>query len=173
MTSKTDSAASPSPAASAALSVATNQEAPAWLYDVSPAQLAQAIQQAGCAVTSTERDGVTHLHSAAHGIGFQVLWGNPAAGGTCVDFTFSCPLRVQGGLAPDSLLAEWHRSKRFARVSQHGGFVVLEMDVIVAGGVAPDHLRLACVLWTQMMGEFFVFLRNHRPAEPVAEGAVA
>jgi len=24
-----------------------------------------------------------------------------------------------------------------------------------------------------MMGEFFVFLRNHRPAEPVAEGAVA
>ena len=61
MTSKTDSAASPSPAASAAPSVATNQEAPAWLYDVSPAQLAQAIQQAGCAVTATEPVSYTHL----------------------------------------------------------------------------------------------------------------
>ncbi len=44
-------------------------------------QTAEAIKAAGCAVTSIEHDGVVRLHSASHGIGFQVLWGNETAPG--------------------------------------------------------------------------------------------
>ncbi|GAA4322207.1 YbjN domain-containing protein [Pigmentiphaga soli] len=133
------------------------------LTAVSPEQVAEAIRNAGCAVSAVEQDGVVRLHSASHGVGFQVLWGNGPAAGRFADFTLSCPLRVQGGQLPDGLLAEWHRSKRFARVAQHGDFVVLEMDVVVAGGVAPAYLTVAAQLWTQMMGQFFLFLRNFKP----------
>ncbi|PHV26568.1 hypothetical protein CSQ93_17890 [Janthinobacterium sp. BJB426] len=136
-------------------------------------QTAEAIKAAGCAVTSIEHDGVVRLHSASHGIGFQVLWGNEAAPGQYADLTLSCPLRVQGGDLPSGLLAEWHRSKRFARVAQHGDFVVLEMDVLVAGGVSREYLNINLQLWTQMMGQFFLFLRNFTPADtsttPVVE----
>ena len=44
-------------------------------------QTAEAIKAAGCVVTSIEHDGVVRLHSASHGIGFQVLWGNETAPG--------------------------------------------------------------------------------------------
>ena len=140
------------------------------LHTVSADQVADAIKAIGCAVTSAEQDGVTRLHSASHGIGFQVLWGNVAAPGKYADLTLSCPLRVQGGSLPAGLLEEWHRSKRFARVAVHGDFVVLEMDVLVAGGVTTDFLTLNLQLWTQMMGQFFLHLRNFSAATPQAPG---
>lgn len=141
---------------------ATTPAAVEILNFVTPEQVADAIKAAGCAVTSTEQDGVTWLHSASHGIGFQVLWGNVAALGQYADFNLSCPLRVQGGTLPENLLAEWHRTKRFARVAQHGDFVSLEMDVIVAGGISPASLAVSLQLWTQMMGQFFLYLRNYK-----------
>lgn len=150
------------------------------LYAVTPAQVADAIKAAGCAVTTTGQDDNVQLHSASHGIGYQVLWGNRLASGQYIDFTLSCPLRVQGGTLPAGLLSEWHRTRRFARVAEHGDFVVLEMDVVISGGVGPEYLAVALQLWTQMMGQYFLHLRNFKPAsedaaqEPaVAESAAA
>ena len=54
-------------------------------------QTAEAIKAAGCAVTSIEHDGVVRLHSASHGIGFQVRWGNETAPGQYADLTLCCP----------------------------------------------------------------------------------
>ncbi|WP_317204049.1 YbjN domain-containing protein [Janthinobacterium sp.] len=141
------------------------------LNSVSPQQIAEAIKTAGCAVTLSEQGDVVLLHSASHGIGFQVLWGNAGAPGEYADFTLSCPLRVQGGALPDAILHEWHRSKRFARVAQHGDFVVLEMDVVAAGGVSAPHLAVMLQIWIQMMGQFFLHLRNY-PGEAAPPAAV-
>lgn len=141
------------------------------LFSVSADQVSEAIKASGCAVTAIEQDGVVRLHSASHGVGFQVLWGNALAEGQYVDFTLSCPLRVQGGTLPDGVMADWHRAKRFARVAQHGDFVVLEMDVLVAGGISARHLAVVAQLWTQMMGEFFLHLRNVRLPEGAASTA--
>lgn len=137
---------------------------PELLDAVTPEQVSDAIKAAGAAVSAIEQDGVVRLHSASHGIGFQVLWGNPVTTTQFTDFTLSCPLHVQGGTLPEAVLASWHRTKRFARVAQHGDFVVLEMDVVVAGGVTPAYLAFAVRLWMQMMGEFFLHLRNYGPA---------
>ncbi|MNR77998.1 hypothetical protein D3C72_86840 [compost metagenome] len=161
--SKTTNAAAAAPEAAPAIEL---------LNTVTAEQVSEAIKAAGCAVTTTEQEGVTWLHSASHGIGFQVLWGNALTPGQYADFTLSCPLRVQGGVLPEGVLTEWHRTKRFARVALHGDFVVLEMDVMVAGGVTPSHLAVSLQLWTQMMGQFFLHLRNFKP-ESVAAGESA
>lgn len=128
--------------------------------------LVDAIQAAGCAVTPTSRDGGIQLSSACHGVGFTVLWGNAAAPGSFIDITLSCPLRMQGGLLPDEVFAEWHRSKRFARLSRHDDYVVLEMDVIAAGGITRAHLQVMLKLWTQMVGQFLAYLRNASISSP-------
>lgn len=146
-----------------AAAVAAPAPAVELLNTVNAEQVSDAIKAAGCAVTTTEQEGTTWLHSASHGIGFQVLWGNAITPGQYADFTLSCPLRVQGGVLPEGVLTEWHRTKRFARVALHGDFVVLEMDVMVAGGVSPSHLAVSLQLWTQMMGQFFLHLRNFKP----------
>lgn len=146
--------------------------AAALLFSMTPDQVSTAIQASGCAVTAVEQDGVVRLHSASQGIGFQVLWGSALAEGEYVDLTLSCPLRVQGGALPEAVLSDWHRSKRFARVARHGDFVVLEMDVIAAGGISPGHLAMMLQLWNQMMGQFFLHLRNFKPAEAPEAAAV-
>lgn len=162
--SKSSTAAAATPAAPAS----------ELLNTVNAEQVSDAIKAAGCAVTTTEQEGTTWLHSASHGIGFQVLWGNAITPGQYADFTLSCPLRVQGGVLPEGVLTEWHRTKRFARVALHGDFVVLEMDVMVAGGVSPAHLAVSLQLWTQMMGQFFLHLRNFKPESvPATDAAVA
>jgi hypothetical protein len=158
----------------------TPAAAPELLTTMTPEQVSDAIKAIGCAVTPFEQDGVVRLHSASHGVGFQVLWGNTTSAGHYADFTLSCPLRIQGGALPEGLLGEWHRTKRFARVAQHGDFVVLEMDVVTAGGVSPAHIQVCLQLWTQMMGQFFLFLRSYTAAAaksaeaaPAAPAAIA
>jgi len=139
------------------------------LYTVTPEQVSEAIKTAGCSVTALEHNGVAHLHSASQGVGFQVLWGNAApVAGQFLDFTMSCPLRVQGGVLPPGLIADWHRNKRFARIVEHGEMISLEMDVIVVGGVGKTNLSMTVQLWTQMMGQFFLHLRNFAAQEPAA-----
>lgn len=164
-----------SKSSNAAAAAVTETAAPAieLLNTVNAEQVSDAIKAAGCAVTTTEQDGTTWLHSASHGIGFQVLWGNAIKPGQYADLTLSCPLRVQGGVLPEGVLTEWHRTKRFARVALHGDFVVLEMDVMVAGGVSPAHLAVSLQLWTQMMGQFFLHLRNFKPESVPATDAAA
>ncbi|PLP98490.1 YbjN domain-containing protein [Cupriavidus pauculus] len=139
---------------------------PTLLTHVTADQVADAIRHAGCAVNLVQEDGSARLHSASHGVGFQVLWGNRVSDGQFLDFTLSCPLRVEGGQFPDALLNEWHRSRRFARIASHGDFLVLEMDVMVTGGVTEAYLSVAMQVWIQMMGQFFLHLRNYRPSTP-------
>lgn len=78
----------------------------------------------------------------------------------------------------------WNASRRFARLSLQGEFLVMEMDVVVAAGVSADHLRSHLELWDRLLQEFIVYLREYSqnaahlqtPAEPVeapSEEAVA
>lgn len=141
------------------------------LFSMNADQVAEAIKASGCAVTVVNADGMVRLHSASQGIGFQVLWGNAVSDGEYVDLTLNCPLRIEGGSLPDGLLADWHRTKRFVRAAQHGDYVVLEMDILAAGGITPNHLAMQMQLWSQMMGQFFQHL-HHFTAQTSEKQAV-
>lgn len=135
--------------------------------------LADAIRAAGCAVTTAERDGHVHLHSASHGVGFQVLWGNAVADGQYADFTLSCALRLAGGEMPRDVLDGWHRGKRFARLATHGELIVLEMDVTLYDGVSRAHVASMLRLWVMMTGEFLLHLRSASDSQPASVPAEA
>ncbi|WP_217468877.1 YbjN domain-containing protein [Paraburkholderia sediminicola] len=141
-------------------------------------QLADVLKSAGYRVTSAEQNGVVQLMSASQGVGFVVRFGNgvqpgvvQTADGTPVylDYTLSCAMQVQGDL-PVDLVASWNRTKRFARLAAHGQFLLLEMDVVVAGGVSMRHLLSTIELWDRLVQEFLLHLRN-RPAMAAAEEA--
>jgi len=135
---------------------------------VSPQSLTEVLQAAGYRVNQTEQNGIVQLLSASQGIGYAVRFGNPAAEqGSYVDFTFSCALRVQGELPP-GVAEQWNATRRFARLSLQGEFLVMEMDVVLAAGVSHDHLRGNLELWDRLLQEFIVYLRDFSQATQAA-----
>ncbi|WP_313062395.1 YbjN domain-containing protein [Pseudomonas rhodesiae] len=132
----------------------------ALINHVTAQSLTELLQEAGYRVNQTDQNGIVQLLSASQGIGFAVRFGNPATEqGACVDFTYSCALRVQGQL-PEGLAQVWNASRRFARLSLQGEFLLMEMDVVVAG-VAATHLRSQLELWDRLLQEFIVYLREY------------
>ena len=123
-------------------------------------ELSALLQEAGYRTNETEHNGSKQLLSASQGIGFAVRPGNMLGEGL-LDFTISCALRIQGEL-PEGLIPAWNRGKRFSRLSRHGDFLVLEMDVIVAGGVRRAHVRANLEIWDRLLQEFLLYLRNYR-----------
>lgn len=79
-------------------------------------------------------------------------------------------LQVQGEV-PAQLVPGWNQSRRFARMWLQGNFLVLEMDVTVAGGVTADHLRAQIGLWDRLLQELLLHLRQN--AEPPAMANLA
>jgi len=130
------------------------------ITSVTPQSLTELLQEAGYRVNQTEQNGIVQLLSASQGIGFAVRFGNPAAEqGGYVDFTYSCALRIQGEL-PEGLAQVWNASRRFARLSVQSEFLLMEMDVVVAG-VGATHLRSQLELWDRLLQEFIVYLREY------------
>lgn len=133
---------------------------PQLITSVTVPSLTELLQEAGYRVNQSEQNAIVQLLSASQGIGFAVRFGNPAAEpGHYVDFTYSCALRVQGDL-PDGLAQLWNASRRFARLALQGEFLVMEMDVVVAG-VGESHLRSQLELWDRLLQEFIVYLREY------------
>ncbi|MGE8414333.1 MAG: YbjN domain-containing protein [Pseudomonas sp.] len=130
------------------------------ITSVTTDSLTDLLQGAGYRVNQTEQNGIVQLLSASQGIGYAVRFGNPAdEAGHYVDFTYSCALRVQGEL-PAGLAELWNASRRFARLSLQGEFLVMEMDVVVAG-VSDSYLRGQLELWDRLLQEFIVYLREY------------
>ncbi|KVP55244.1 bacterial sensory transduction regulator family protein [Burkholderia ubonensis] len=152
------------------------------IYAIDVDQLADVFRHAGYRMTATEQNGAVQLTSASQGLGFAVRFGNVApqvdAEGSSpayyLDYTLGCVLQVQGEL-PAQLVADWNRTKRFARLASHGPLLALEMDVIVTGGVSVRYLRSTIELWDHLVQEFLLYLRNRPPSaeqEAVARAAV-
>lgn len=134
------------------------------IHSISVEQLSESLRDAGYRVNPAEQGGVVQLLCASQGIGFAMRFGNPAQEhGTYLDYSFNCALRIQGEL-PAGLAEVWNSTRRFARLSRQGDFLVLEMDCIVAAGVSTNHLRSQMELWDRLLQEFIVYLREYTQA---------
>lgn len=143
------------------------------ILDVNAERLQELLQSMGYRVTLSEQNGMVQLLSASQGVGFAARMGNPGQqDGQYLDYTLSCALRVQGEL-PAGLAERWNVEKRFARLSVQGAFLVLELDVIVAGGVSETYLRATTELWDRLLQEFLLFLRANASTQAADDAAAA
>jgi hypothetical protein len=136
---------------------------------ISPEELAEILRAAGYRATMVEQDQLRRVQSAAHGVNFVVGFGNPLAGAPdrYQDLSFYCPLTVRGEL-PASLFDAWNSGRRFGRLFRQRQFLVLSMDVLIAGGVAETGLRAHCEIWDRLIRELILSLQQAARAEPQA-----
>lgn len=150
--------------------------------------LRDALQSAGYRVNqATASDGANVLVSATNGLPFEVRLLNrlpertetgrpdaepPTADVAFADAAFRAALRVQGEL-PLALVNQWNVTHRFARLCLNAPWLLLDMDVVALGGVAPAALRAQVEIWDRLLPELIAWLRVELPklakAAPVAE----
>lgn len=97
--------------------------------------------------------------STVAGINFNVRFGTPMKDGSgWTDFTFSAPFTVDQEVSP-VIGAFWNRRNRFARVYRTQDQLLLDMDVIVAGGVTRSHVKYLVAVWADVAQLFVRHLR--------------
>jgi hypothetical protein len=136
-----------------------------------PAAFAEILRRTGYRAAVVEQQGRVQVQSAAQGLGFFVAFGNPDPGapGSHVDIAFHCLMTIQGEL-PAGLVERWNREMRFARLYRQDDFLVLCMDVMLAGGVSEEFLCAQCELWDRVIRDFILRIRRV-PGEAEAASA--
>ncbi len=136
--------------------------------------LRDVLQQAGYRVETVNDPVATivYLRSATAGLAFDVRPGNrpPNGGDHFVDVAFTAVLQVQGEL-PLDLVNRWNATRRFARLQFSQPFLVLSLDVSVAGGVAPAYLRGQIEIWDHLIQQLIAYLREELPKLAPANAA--
>jgi hypothetical protein len=123
--------------------------------------LRSVLQQVGYRVEAVT-DPVANLpflRSATSGLAFDIRPGNRLADAddSFVDVAFTAVLQ---GELPLDLVNRWNATRRFARLQLSQQFLVLSLDVSVAGGVMPDHLRAHVEIWDRLVQELIAYLRE-------------
>jgi hypothetical protein len=117
---------------------------------------------------------IQYLRSATNGIAFDIRGGNQAGASAdqFADFAFVAPLQVQGEL-PLDLVNRWNGTRRFGRLQLSHPFLVLSLDVSVAGGVTTAHVRAQLEIWDQLVQQLIVYLREELPKLAQAASSAA
>jgi hypothetical protein len=138
--------------------------------------LREILQQAGYRVETVTDPvaNIPYLRSATAGLAFDIRPGNRLAGDEqgFADLAFVAVLQVQGEL-PLDLVNRWNATRRFARLQLSQPFLVFCLDVSVAGGVAPNHLRAQIEIWDRLVQELIAYLRDELRKFGTTSGANA
>jgi hypothetical protein len=135
----------------------------ATIQTVDAGKLTEILQSMGFRAESfDDANGTPCLRSATSGVGFTIRMGNralpPAAGFT--DFSYIAVIKIMEGQFPIDRLNEWNRQRRFSKLHSRDDFLVLDFDVLVAGGVSEAYLRQSVGLWDRLIQDLVLFLRG-------------
>jgi hypothetical protein len=135
--------------------------------------LRDVFQQAGYRVADVTDPvaNIPYLQSATGGLAFDIRPGNRLADAAgFVDVAFTAVLQIQGEL-PLDLVNRWNATRRFARLQLSQQFLVFTLDVSVAGGVMPNHLRAQIEIWDRLVQELIAYLRDELRQLAATNGA--
>jgi hypothetical protein len=127
---------------------------------------------------------IAFLRSATNGLSFDIRMGNPVAGdkNAYSDAALLAVFNIVGDL-PLAPINAWNNSRRFCRLqidknNPDQSFLVLCMDLVVAGGVTQLYLRNQIEIWDGLVQQLVPWLRDElaklrpvnvaQPAVPVA-----
>src|ERR1700730_8651737 len=117
--------------------------ADAQLVKLTLDNLRSALQQVGYRVEEVTDPvaNLPYLRSATGGLAFDIRPGNRLGDGDrFLDGAITAVVQIQGEL-PLHVVNRWNATRRFARLQLSQPFLVFCLDVSVAGGVMPNHLR--------------------------------
>ena len=121
------------------------------------------VQEAGfrAEIVSGAAAGAPVIRSASSGLAFEIRLLNPVQTEpkSFADLTFTAGLQVQGPLALE-IVNRWNATKRFSRLYVAQGFLIIAMDIVLQGGVPPEHLRAQIEIWDRLLQELLAYLRT-------------
>jgi len=119
------------------------------------------------------------VKSATNGVVFEIHLGNKLGDdpNARADAGFVMIFKISGEMQL-SVVNKWNSTHRFGRLliddrAPAHKLLVLCMDFVAAGGVAPSHLRSQVEIWDQFVRELIVWLPAELSAVRGAEGAEA
>jgi hypothetical protein len=144
----------------------------AIVSSISAEEFAEVLRRTGYRATVVEQQGRPQVQSAVQGIGFHAAFGNREQGSEArfVDLALQTVIAVQGEVPP-GLVEGFNREMRFARLFRQDGFLVLGMDLVLAGGVTDDHLCAQCELWDRIIRDFLLRVRAGSGGQPAQEAS--
>ena len=117
---------------------------------------------------------IPYLRSATSGLAFDIRPGNrlidDAQG--FVDVALTAVIQIQGELSLD-IVNRWNAARRFGRLQLSQNFLMLCLDVSVAGGVSPQYLRAQIEIWDRLIQELIAYLREELQKPGVVNGAAS
>lgn len=123
--------------------------------------------------------GLTYLRSATNGLSFDVRMGNriPDNENAFSDVALVAVFSIVGDL-PLAPVNAWNNSRRFGRLQidrnvPDQNFLLLCMDVVVAGGVTPQYLRTQIEIWDGLVQQLVPWLRDELAKLQPANDATA
>lgn len=138
----------------------------ATLPSISFDALRAALQAAGYRAEEVSDGNLRFLRSASNGLGFDVRPGNafPGQSDQFSDIAFVAILGVQGTL-PLDIVNKWNRTHRFSRLyvdkpQADAEFLVLSLDISLAGNVSPDYVRTQLQIWDTLIQQLIPWLRE-------------
>jgi Putative bacterial sensory transduction regulator len=142
--------------------------ADATIMAIDAGKLTEILQAMGFRAEAFEdANGAACLRSATSGVGFTIRFGNralpPAEGFT--DFTYIAVIKIMEGQFPLSRINEWNQVRRFCKLHTRDDFLVLDLDVLVAGGVTEAYVRQTVGLWDRLIQDLVMFLRGDSVAD--------
>ncbi len=125
--------------------------------------LREIVQKAGYRVEEVTDPvaNTVYLRSATNGLAFDIRPGSrlTSTDQGFLDVALVALLQVQGDL-PLDLINRWNATRRFARLQLSQPLLVLSLDISVAGGVAPNHIRAQIEIWDHLVQQLIAYLRE-------------
>jgi hypothetical protein len=138
------------------------------LIYVSPERMGEVLKSAGCRVEQTiDSNGVPVLTTATNGVNFNVRFANraPAPIEGFLDYTYVTVMKLDFDF-PLEKINEWNKIRRFTRLHKEKEFLVMDMDVLAAGGVTETHMLASLEIWDRLLQEMLMWLRAASPTGP-------
>ncbi len=109
----------------------------------------------GSAALATQPDGNPMLSGRINGIPYSARLRNCTAR-DCADMNFRVGFMIKP--TPEAI-NNWNRDKRFSKAYlDNAGDAILEMDVVLSGGVSPDNLGEVFAYWRLTLDQFSAYI---------------
>lgn len=151
------------------------------VHSLTADNLCQIMQSAGfkAEIALDPGAGEPLVRSATNGVGFEIHLGNKLGDdlGSHADAGFVMIFKIVGDIQR-SIVNKWNSTHRFGRLAIDDrvptqNLLVLCMDFVAAGGVAPSHLRSQVEIWDRFVRELIVWLPAELSAFRAADGGKA